>query len=103
MSDGFFMRQGRCSTLNITAPTTLQTNQAPFIGGPVARVVRVNVLVAGSTAGSINDTATPAGASAANQVFAIPNTVGSYLVDFPMLNGITVNPGTGQTVAVSYD
>ena len=103
MSDGFFTRQGRCSALNITAATTLQTNQTPFIGSPVGRVVRVNVLVAGSTAGSINDSLTPAGANATNQVFVIPNTVGSYLVDFPILAGITITPGAGQTVAVSYD
>lgn len=103
MSDGFFVRQGRCAQLNITAPTLLQTNQSAFLGAPVARLMRVNVLVAGSAAGSVNDAATIAGAGANNAVFVIPNTVGSYLVDWPMAAGIVVQPGAGQTVAVSYD
>ncbi|WP_316854245.1 hypothetical protein [Ralstonia holmesii] len=43
------------------------------------------------------------GNTVANQVFVIPNTVGSYLVDHPCVNGVVVVPGTGQTVAVTYD
>lgn len=103
MADALYTRQGRNSALNITSAQLLQTNESPFLGALPARLIRVNVIVAGTAPGSVNDAATVAGAAAANQVFVIPNTVGSYLVDFPMLNGIVVNPGTGQTVAVSYD
>ena len=54
---------------------------------------------AASTAGT-----TPATNTAnINQVFVIPNSTGTYWVDFPCLAGIVVTPGTGQTVCVSYD
>lgn len=102
MSDGQYFRQGRASALNITTPAVVATVPPDTALGQ-ARLVRVNVLVAGSTAGSINDAASAASAAASNLVFSIPNTVGSYLVDFPIFKGIVVTPGTGQTVAVSYD
>jgi Mg2+/citrate symporter len=103
MSDGLFTRQGRCAALNVTAAAVLQTNQAASYGAPVARIARVSVIVAGSTAGGVYDSATVVGAIAAAQLFVIPNTVGVYLVDMPCVAGLTVVPGTGQTVAVSYD
>lgn len=104
MSDGFFVRQGRCAQLNITAPVVLQTTETPsFMGNLPGRLMRVNVVVAGSAPGAINDAATVAAIAAANLVFVIPNTVGSYLVDWPLSAGLAVTPGTGQTLAVSYD
>ena len=92
---------GSKSWLNITAATLIDdTTASSFVA---RRVSHVHVLVAGSTVGSVNDAANIAAAGSTNQVFVIPNTVGVYLVDFPMLNGIVITPGTGQTVAVSYD
>lgn len=92
---------GSKSALNLTAATLVSaTNSNSYAP---RRVSRINVLVAGTAPGSVNDSATIAGASASNQVFSIPNVVGSYLLDFPMLAGIVVTPGTGQTVCVSYD
>jgi hypothetical protein len=92
---------GTKNSLNITSAQLLDTT------GPSSystrRVSHVHVLVAGSTPGSVNDAATVAAAGTANLVFAIPNTVGIYVVDFPCMQGIVVTPGTGQTVAVSYD
>lgn len=102
MSDGQYFRQGKAAALNITTPTQVATVPTDFARGQ-ARLVRVNVLVAGSTAGSVNDAATVAAAAASNQIFVAPNTVGSYLVDFPIMAGIVVTPGTGQTLAVTYD
>lgn len=92
---------GTKSALNITTPTLLDATGVSSYSA--RRISHVHVLVAGSTAGSVNDSATVAGASASNQVYAIPNVVGIYLVDFPCMNGIVVTPGTGQTIAVSYD
>jgi hypothetical protein len=66
------------------------------------RVAKVSVIVAGSTVGTINDALIGA-AAAPNEVYAIPNTVGVYDVDWPCLTAISVTPGTGQTVALSYD
>ncbi len=54
---------------------------------------------AAGTGGSVPSTNT----ANVNHVAAWPNTVGSYLVDMPCLNGILIVPGAGQTVAVSYD
>ncbi|CAJ0705855.1 hypothetical protein R11007_04707 [Ralstonia holmesii] len=95
MSDGIFVRQGQSSQLNITTATPVKT-----VAG---RIVRVQVLVAGSAAGAVYDGTGVTGNTVANQVFVIPNTVGSYLVDHPCVNGVVVVPGTGQTVAVTYD
>lgn len=86
--------QGVSSSLNITAATVVKPSRG--------RLVRINVIAAGSAAGSANDAATTGAAGAANQVFAIPNTVGSYFLDWPCATGIVVTPGTGQTIAVSF-
>lgn len=86
---------GASTLLNITASTVVKN-----LPGRICRVV---VLVAGSAAGTINDLATAGGAAVANQVFTIPNTLGSYDVQMPCGVGIQVTPGTGQTVAVSYN
>ena len=92
---------GSKSALNLTAATLVSTtNAASYVARRVGRVV---VTVAGTAVGSVNDAATVAGAAVANQVFSIPNAVGNYLIDFPMIAGIVVTPGTGQTVAISYD
>ena len=85
---------GTNMTANITAAAVLKA-----VPG---RVAKVSVIVAGSAPGSVNDCATTGAAAAGNSIFVIPNTVGVYSVDMPTNNGVTVVPGTGQTVAVSY-
>ncbi|QMV32405.1 hypothetical protein 8G_00011 [Ralstonia phage Hyacinthe] len=102
MSDGVYIRQGKSSTLNITAAQVVASVPKDFAIGQ-CRLVRVNVLVAGTAGGAAYDAATTATAAAANQIGAWPNTVGSYLIDMPCLNGIVIVPGAGQTVSVSYD
>lgn len=102
MSDGVYTRQGRCATLNITAAAVVAQVQSDFAPGQ-CRIVRVQVLVAGSAAGAVYDGNSTSGNTVANQVGVIPNAVGTYLIDMPCLKGIVVVPGTGQTVAVSYD
>jgi hypothetical protein len=102
MSDGIYIRQGKGSALNISAATQVVVVSKDQSLGQ-ARVCRVSVNVAGSTAGLIYDSATIAGVSAANLIATIPAVVGAYLVDFPLLNGLVVVPGTGQTLAVTYD
>jgi hypothetical protein len=102
MSDGQYFRQGHASALNI-ATTTVVSTVPPDFSRAQARLVRINVVVAGSAPGNAYDAATAAGAIAGNLIAVIPNTVGIYLVDFPIQAGILIVPGTGQTVAVSYD
>lgn len=104
MSDGFPVRQGRLAANNITAATVIAIVLPDTIVAPQPlRVTRIQVIVAGSAAGAVYDSKATTGNTAANQVFVIPNTVGSYLIDHPCSIGIVVAPGTGQTVAVVYE
>ena len=86
--------QGQKTFFNITTPTVVKTT--------AGRIAKINVLVAGSTNGSINDAATTGAVAAANEIAVIPDTIGSYSIDFPVSNGIVITPGTGMTVSVSY-
>lgn len=95
MSDGIFVRQGQSSLLNITGPVLVK----PIAG----RMMRFQVLVAGTTVGAAYDAVSLTGNAAANQVGVAPNVVGSYLIDHPVVAGLVVIPGAGQTLAVTFD
>jgi len=98
MPQGPFLTQnlatGTQNTLNITSGTLVKAS-----GGFVATV---SVLVAGSATGAVYDVATVGGAAAANEIAVIPNTVGTYAINFKTTKGIVVVPGTGQTLAISW-
>lgn len=85
---------GQLQTYDITTATVIKA--AP------GRIFRVNVQVAGSTTGTVNDCATTGAAAIGNQVAVIPDTVGPLLLEWPCATGIVVVPGTGQTLSVSY-
>lgn len=95
MSDGIFVRQGQSSLLNITAASVVKPQPG--------RMVRFQVLVAGTTPGAAYDSTSLAGNTVANQVGVAPNTTGSYLIDHPCVAGLVVIPGAGQTLAVTFD
>jgi len=80
--------------LNLSASTVIKASRG--------FVATVNVLTAGSAPGEVHDCATTGTASAANKVAVIPNTVGTYTLNFPCLTGITYILGTGQVISVSY-
>lgn len=86
--------QGTKTFLNITANTLVKTG--------TGRVAKVSVLVAGSGAGSVHDSATVLAAATANELAVVPATVGVYNIDIPVSNGIVLKPGTGQTLVISY-
>jgi hypothetical protein len=86
---------GLSTVLNITAATVVKA--AP------GRAMRVSVLVAGSTTGTVNDCLTTGAATAANTTYVIPTAVGMYTIEFPHSIGVVVVPGTGHTLAVSYN
>lgn len=66
-------------------------------------IYMVCVTTAGTTAGAVYDSATTGAEAATNLVGAIPNVVGNYQFDgFPCMNGIAINPGSGQVLSVSY-
>ncbi len=75
---------------------------ATLIKNTSGRIATISVIVAGSAAGAIYDINTVAAAGAANQIAAIPNTVGMIVINLPFLKGLVITPGSGMTVAVSY-
>lgn len=84
--------QGAQNKADITAATLIKST-----GG---RLCSVSVIVAGSADGAVYDNNDIT--STLRQIYVIPQTVGVYVVNFPMGYGISVVPGTGQTVAVSW-
>lgn len=85
---------GASATLNISAATVVKATPG--------RLVRINVVAAGSTAGTANDCATTGAAATGNQIASLPNAVGPIELKWPCATGIVVVPGTGQTLAVSF-
>jgi len=69
--------------------------------GPGA-ILQVSVLVAGSADGAVYDCAATANASTSNAVAPILNAVGVQEISIPCLVGVTVKPGPGQQITVSY-
>jgi hypothetical protein len=65
-------------------------------------ILQVSVLVAGSGAGAVYDCAVTGDASTSNAVAPILNTVGVQEISIPCLVGVTVKPGPGQQITVSY-
>lgn len=72
------------------------------IKASAGRLMRINVLTAGSAPGAVHNCATTGAAVAGNLIFNVPNTVGSYELDWPCNTGIVYILGTGQVVSVSY-
>lgn len=86
---------GSANKLNVTAATVIKATPGTLF--------TVSVIVAGSTVGAVYDSASTSGNTAADQVAVIPDTVGIVNANaFPCLVGITVVPGTGQTLAVAW-
>lgn len=94
VSSNLIVGKGLKTAKNLTASTVVKAT--------AGRIARVSVIVAGSTAGSINDVATTGGAAVANEIAVVANTVGVYDIDMPCTTGIVFVPGTGMTAVVSY-
>lgn len=88
------MPGGDKAALNVTAATVIK--------GTPGVCVSVSVVVAGTAAGAAYDNNATTGNSSANQFGTLPDIVGTYEFDWPCGTGITLVPGTGQTLAVSY-
>lgn len=88
-SDGFL------TSLEISTGTLVQTG--------AGKIVRVSVIVAGSSAGTIYDADSAATAITGRRVYIISNSAtGIQSVFMPVRYGIYVTPGTGQIVTLSY-
>lgn len=78
--------QGTKQVAAITASTVVSTGQG--------RLVNIIVTDPGSTEGQVLD--------GTNVVFTIPKVHDVYPINIPINFGITVAPGSGQVVTVSY-
>ena len=84
--------QGARSQPNITVPTLVKLG--------AGRLAVVSVVNGGSSAGYIYDA--NSSSSTSNPIFSIPTTAGASFVNIPVVSGVVVAPGTGQSVTVSY-
>ena len=82
--------------------TILSVTVQTVVKASPGRIVRVDVAVAGSGAGSVNDAATIAGIATSNLIAAIPAVVGPIWLDWPCQAGIVVTPGSGQTLTIAF-
>jgi hypothetical protein len=92
----------RTISANIATNSALNITTATVVKATPGRAILLSVLVAGSGVGGVYDHATTAGVGAANEIFIVPETVGTYTLDWPCAVGIVVVPGTGQTLALTY-
>ncbi len=83
-----------------TTTTSVITANTLVIAG-AGYLVRYSVLVAGA-AGTINNANSVVNSSSSNALCATQATVGIFNVGMPFTNGLVVNPGIGQSVAVTY-
>lgn len=86
--------QGTVTSATVTGSTVI------FNG--TGYLVKYTVVVAGSASGLINNASSTVAPSATNALCATPNTVGIYPVGMVFTNGLTVVPGTGQSINVTY-
>lgn len=83
---------GNASYPNISASTLVRSG--------AGRIAKVSIVTAGTTNGTIYD-ANQTGVTT-SPLYTIPNTIGLVELNFPVVNGIVVEPGTGQVVSISY-
>ena len=91
-------RSGMFAVYNISAPTVVKTT-----GG---RLVQVSIITPGASAGNAYDTNSTGSVGASNLIHSIPTSITAsspiLFLDWPCKTGITIVPGTGQVLAVSF-
>jgi hypothetical protein len=96
--------------VGILTSQTVTASTLIFAGS--GRLVNFSIVVKGSTNGMIYNSATVAGAAAANALCAVPAPsttgdapyagIGVYPANLIFLNGLVIVPGTGQSINVTY-
>lgn len=109
LSDILTVAKNLATAVNALAQTYLNVQGAQNFTGlttttvvksSAGRIANISVIVAGSAAGAVYDSA--ATAVTTKPLFVIPTTVGVYVVNLPASFGIVIAPGTGQTVSGSF-
>lgn len=111
LDDIFTTSKNIVTALNTSSQTSLALNgnktavavsaQKVVVQG-AARVVRVSVTTAGSTNGAIYDAANTTTATSTSVIASIPEAIGVYEFNIPVVNGIVVTPGTSQVLTLIY-
>lgn len=87
--------EGEATSQTVTSSTLIT------VGG--GRLISVTVVIAGSADGFVYNASTIAGIDATNALCASPfAAVGTYTVGAKFTNGLVVEPGTGQSINVTY-
>jgi hypothetical protein len=84
--------QGAQNFAGLTAATVVKSS--------AGRIANISVIAAGSAAGAVYDSAVTGVTT--KPLFVIPTTAGVYVVNLPASFGITISPGSGQTVSGSF-
>lgn len=92
LAQGYLNVQGAQNFTGLTAATVVKST--------AGRIANISVIVAGSAAGAVYDSASTGVTT--KPLYVIPTTVGVYVVNLPASFGITIAPGTGQTVSGSF-
>ncbi|WP_455387440.1 hypothetical protein [Petrachloros mirabilis] len=71
------------------------------VKGSPGQVCSVSIITSGSTSGAIHDCTTSGAATSGN--VTIPLVSGTFYAPFKHSKGITVIPGTGQVLSLSYE
>jgi hypothetical protein len=92
LAQAYLNVQGAQNFTGLTAATVVKAS--------AGRIANISVIVAGSADGAVYDSTATGDTS--KPLFVIPMTVGVYVVNLPASFGVTIAPGTGQTVSGSF-
>lgn len=92
LAQAYLNVQGAQNFAGITAATVVKSSPG--------RIAEISVIVAGSAAGVVYDSTLTTDTT--KPLFVIPTTIGVYVVNLPASFGVTIAPGTGQTVSGSF-
>ena len=84
---------------NVTSTTI--TSSTLVVSGP-GRLINFVVLVAGTGNGAIYNSTSTSSPPASSELVVIPQTIGVFPVGAVFTSGLSVVPGTGQTISVTY-
>jgi hypothetical protein len=90
------------SALNVRRQTSITVTVPTLVVASTGTLLGYSVTVAGTTAGTINNTTMTTATAAGNVLVAVPNSVGATQLNIAFSQGLVVVPGTGQSVNVTY-
>jgi hypothetical protein len=98
---------GEAKVVSAPALSVLALTAAQVVKTGAGRVGTANVVVAGSAAGGLYDCLTTAQINVTNQICVLPtlstNAIGVLKLEMPFQTGLVAQPGTGQTISLSYE